>query len=653
MKRCFSCFKEYGDKYNVCPHCGQVELVDAKEPIYLVPGTVLANRYIVGDVVGAGGFGIIYKAWDFKLETIVAVKEFFVSRLATRAQGTKKVIITKKSCEEFKYRKERFIAEARNMAKFGTHKNIPNVFEFFEENDTAYIVMELLNGMALNEYLRQHGGKVDIEFALFITNEVGNALKSLHNAGIVHRDVAPDNIYICSGVDIKIKLLDLGAAKLADSTDNAIDIILKPGYSPTEQYDNSKNIGSWTDIYALGATLYMMLTGVKPAESTNRKIEDEVVPPGELNPKISENLNNAIMKAMAIDIHMRFKNVSEFLKAVNGNRKVLSLEKEKKKRNRRRFSSILTSLAAVGILILFTMGILEQKRAEEELAPANINIWYAVKEGSKEQEAMEYMVQEFTTTFPNVNVELTVFPEEEYERALQEAVVSGTLPDLFESTGIDPVVLEAARDATEVMESEQFAEALFLDQYSSYYGESCKQIPLAVEVPVACVITNGATFVDWQSEYFSNVEDFGNIKISMDEYHQDLVQRNFTLDEYSGRDAFLDNESNTSPVMLSSTMVINEVRERLQNYEKEYVFYDAEQIKCNFIYEWSLGTGTEEAQRASDRLLSWMLGNVYQSILMTSKNNEGQIPVNPICFDTKIQTRNLTPINTIYEKFVF
>lgn len=653
MKRCFSCFKEYGDKYDVCPHCGQVELTHAKEPIYLAPGTILANRYVLGDVIGSGGFGIIYKAWDSKLETIVAVKEFFVSRLATRAQGTEKIIITKKSREEFKYRKERFLAEARNMAKFGTHKNIPNVFEFFEENDTAYIVMELLNGMALNEYLRQHGGNVDTEFALFIINEVGNALKSLHNAGIVHRDVAPDNIFICSGVDIKIKLLDLGAAKLADSTDDVIDIILKPGYSPTEQYDNSKNIGPWTDIYALGATLYMMLTGVKPAESTNRKIEDEVVPPRELNSRIPENLNNAIMKAMAIDIHMRFKNVNEFLKAVNGNRKVLSLEKERKKRNRRRFFSILTSLAAVGILILFTIGMIEQKRAEEELDPAHINIWYAVKEDSTEQEAMEYMIQEFTTTFPNVNVELRFFSEEEYELALQEAVVSGTLPDLFESTGIDPVVLEAARDVTEVIESDQFAEALFLDQYASYYGENRKQIPLAIEVPVACVITNGATFVDYQSEYFSDVEDFGNVKISMDEYYRDVVLQNFTLEEYSGRDAFLDNESNTSPVMLSSTMVINEVREKLQNYEKEYVFYDAEQVKCNFIYEWSLGTGTEEAQKASDRLLSWMLGNVYQSILMTSKNNEGQIPVNPICFDTKIQTKNLTPISTIYEKFVF
>ena len=271
MKRCYECFKEFDDSFSVCPNCGRVYSNKPEEPIHLFPGTMLAGRYILGRAVGAGGFGIVYRAWDTKLETIVAVKEFFVSRLMTRAVGVKDVIVSNKSKVEYEYRKERFLAEARNMAKFGTHRSIPNVFEFFEENSTAYIVMELLEGSALGDYLKEHGNKIDVGFALLIANEVGKALKSLHKQKIIHRDVAPDNIYICTGKEIRIKLMDLGAAKLADSTDDVIDIILKPGYSPAEQYDNSKNIGPWTDIYALGATLYFMLTGVKPDESTNRK----------------------------------------------------------------------------------------------------------------------------------------------------------------------------------------------------------------------------------------------------------------------------------------------------------------------------------------------------------------------------------------------
>ena len=310
MNKCYSCFKECDDGISTCPFCGEEINTTPKEPIHLIPGTILAERYLIGKAVGAGGFGIIYKALDQKLGTIVAVKEFFAGRLVTRAAGTKDVIINKKSQAEFQYRKSRFLAEARNMAKFGAHRSIPNVFEFFEENNTAYIVMELLQGVGLNDYLRNNGGKIDVDFAVMIANEIGNALKSMHEIGIIHRDVAPDNIYINSDKDLSIKLLDLGAAKLTDSTEEVIDIILKPGYSPVEQYDNTMSIGPWTDVYALGASLYVMLTGVKPDESTNRKIEDVLVPPNEINPEISENLSNTIMKAMALDKHMRFKNIT-------------------------------------------------------------------------------------------------------------------------------------------------------------------------------------------------------------------------------------------------------------------------------------------------------------------------------------------------------
>lgn len=180
MNRCFSCFKEYDSQYDICPYCGEIKITKPLEAIHLMPGTLLENRYIIGTAVGSGGFGIIYKAWDSKLQTIVAVKEFFASRLMTRAVGKCNVIVNKKSSAEFEYRKKRFLAEARNMAKFGAHRSIPNVFEFFEENGTAYIVMELLSGQGLNTYLHNSGGKVELDFALYIANEVGNALISLH-----------------------------------------------------------------------------------------------------------------------------------------------------------------------------------------------------------------------------------------------------------------------------------------------------------------------------------------------------------------------------------------------------------------------------------------------------------------------------------------
>lgn len=652
MKRCYACFGQYADEFNICPHCGSPEITEAKEPIHLAPGTVLANRYILGLAVGSGGFGIVYSAWDMKLETNVAVKEFYVSRLVTRAEGLKNLIVSKKSQDEFEYRKERFLAEARNMAKFGAHRSIPNVFEFFEENNTAYIVMELLNGVALNDYLAQNGGRIDEPFALMIANEVGNALKSLHEQNIIHRDVAPDNIYICAGKEIKIKLMDLGAAKLADSTDDVIDIILKPGYSPTEQYDNSKNIGPWTDIYALGATLYVMLTGVKPDESTNRKICDEVVPPHLLNPEISENLSNAIMKAMAIEKHMRFKSVQEFLSAINGERKVVSLAKEKKNKRLKRVLGVAVACVALIVGSIFVYDAYLNKQEEGLLDPADIVIWYSVKDGSTEDDAMQAIKADFEQKNEGVTVELVAIPEDEYEARIRSAAKSGELPTLFESSGLSDDILDDAEDLDNVIASDQFKNSMFLEYYDDYYNNR-KQIPLAIEVPIAFVITNGASCVDYSDDYFGSIGDFNALNISYDERCKDILQANFMLSGLCDKEEFLNNTENTSPVMLSSTMMINEVRTTLTNYEKAYVYYNSDEIKCKFIYEWSIGSGDEAEIKAAERMLSWMLGNVYQNYMMISECNDGQIPVNKICFESKIESKYLAAISEIYEKFVF
>ena len=653
MKRCFSCFHTYDDDFGVCPFCGQVENNKPVEPIHLAPGTILADRYILGHALGSGGFGIVYKAWDSKLEIIVAVKEFFVSRLVTRAEGLKNLIITKKSQEEFEYRKKRFLAEARNMAKFGAHRSIPNVFEFFEENNTAYIVMELLKGVALNDYLHQCGGKLDIDFALMVANEVGTALKSLHEQNIIHRDVAPDNIFICSGKEIKVKLMDLGAAKLADSTDDVVDIILKPGYSPTEQYDNSNNIGPWTDIYALGATLYVMLTGIKPDESTNRKINAEVVPPNEINPSISVNLSNAVMKAMALEQHMRFRNVNEFLDAINGGRKVISLAAERKRRNLKRIFGIAASCLVLCVGIIFGFQIFSNKQSEQYLKPADISLWFSVEEGSTEEAAMQSIKADFESTFEGVTVELKAIPEDEYQETIENAAQNDSLPTLFESTGVSQSVLDKALDLDNVLSSDQFKSALFLNQYEKYY-RSHKQLPLAIEVPIAFLVTKGAESIDYSDRHFNSLDELDYSKISIDEMHSELIHKNYPKigTDYT-RTAFLNNENNTSAVMLSSTMVINEVRTTLTNYEKAYVYPNSESIQCNFIYEWSMCGKDKNEIAAGERLLSWMLGNVYQSYMMVSKCNDGQIPVNQICFETKIESQYLSPIKEVYDKFVF
>lgn len=656
MKRCFSCFKEYYDSFDVCPHCGSVFMRAPKEPVHLYPGTVLAGRYIIGETVGSGGFGIIYKAWDVKLEIIVAVKEFFPARLVTRAEGLKNLIVSRKAQDEFNYRKTRFLAEARDMAKFGAHRNIPNVYEFFEENNTAYIVMELLKGISLSEYMSQNGGIVDKDFAVMVANEICNALGSLHEKGIIHRDVAPDNVFICMDKEIKVKLLDLGGAKLADSTDKIIDVILKPGYSPAEQYDSSQSVGPETDIYALGATMYVMLTGQKPDESTNRKLSDTLPSPRQINSSIPENLSNTVMKAMAIDRHMRFKNTAEFAKAVNGRKKIVSLNREKHIRSMKRIAGIVAAFMVVVATIGFVIGVYSDKKAEATLAPATITVWYCCENGTEnnpENEAMEAMLQSFTKTFPDVKWERRGFAPSEYESALRKAKAEGNMPTIYESTGISDEIVGDSIDLTNVIESDQFKEALFLDQYSDYYNNQ-KRVPLAIEVPMAAIITRGTEYTSYNSDFYTEIKDFDYANIATDEKYQELVDANVNSALFSAkREDFFNNQANKSAVILTSTMAVNECRQTLTNYEKSYVFPKMEEINCRFIYEWSISGGSEEQVKAAETLLSWMLGNVYQSNLMINECNDGQIPVNELSFNSKIQSKILEPIKEIYPNFVF
>lgn len=656
MNRCYACFESFDDRFDVCPFCGAIHTTEPKEPIYLRPGTVLVQRYEIGRAVGAGGFGVIYTAWDRKLETVVAVKEFFASRLMTRAVGEAQVIINQKARAEFDYRKARFLAEARNMAKFGAHRSIPNVFEFFEDNGTAYIVMELLHGQSLHAFLQQNG-TVDKDFALLVANEVGLALKSMHEKGIIHRDVAPDNIFIASENELRIKLLDLGAAKLADSSDAVIDIILKPGYSPIEQYDNTKNIGPWTDVYALGATLYRMLTGEKPDESTNRRIADTVVPPHEINEAVSENLSNAVMKAIAVERHMRFRTVIDFLKAINGERRVLSLEKERRLRKRRRFTGVLAGCLAAIIAAVSVFQVYSLNKAQQGLPDADISLWFSLAQGAdtsayNEQTAIESLVADFTDKHPNVKVEVRAIPEAEYAAALAQAADNGELPTVFESTDLSDAVLEKARDVTAILRSEQAERCLFLDQYDTYYLTQ-KRVPLAMEVPMAYVITEGATTVSYEKDYFESTQDFG-VDVAADMTYRELLTANFpTAARLADRSTFWNAQENTCAVLLSSSMAMNAVKSELATYGKRYVYYRADQIDCRFTYEWSLGDGNDSEVQAAERLLSWMLGHPYQNTLMITKCNDGQIPLNTDSFHEKIGQAQYAPIENIYQNFVF
>lgn len=639
MIRCLNCFNTFDETLGLCPYCGEID-VKPTQPIDLVPGTTLLDdRYVIGRSIGAGGFGIIYKAWDNKLEMIVAVKEYFPSKLVTRAMGTKDLIISNKTREEYEYRKKRFIAEARNMAKFSSQNNIPNVFEYFEENNSAYIVMELLEGESLRAYLHANGGKLDIDCALYIITEVGKALSVLHKGGIIHRDVAPDNIFICSDKNLRVKLLDFGAARLTDGDDDSIDIILKPGYSPGEQYDigGLKELDERSDIYSLAATLYVMITGVKPDEGSNRKVEDKVLYPHQINPEISENLSNAIMKAMAVDRHMRFKTVDDFMNAIKGDIKVVPLNVEKKRRKIKQISGVVGALLVISIGVFAVSRYYNSVRLEEQLNPASITVWYS-EDSLDETEAMNAIKADFESTYEGVAVELVAISPEEYFVKVTEAAANDNLPDLFESTGLPSDVIEKSRDFKTILKSKTAADCPSLSQYDTYYSNH-KQIPIAIDIPLVCVITNGKTSLAYEKNSFSTLDDFSGAsgKIAVSNNDKDLWNKVADINSYISDEEFLDVSKNEASVLLTSSSELSEINELIMILPHKFVYLDTQEIPCKYTYEWSLGFGSEDEERAAEKFLSLMLGNKYQNILLMSSN---RLDVLPICKETMVNRVN-------------
>ena len=313
---CYNCFQQIADPTRPCPHCGfDLEENRQKFPVALRAGTVLNNRYIVGRVLGQGGFGITYVAFDSQLQAKVAVKEYMPSDMATRVEGTTVSIMMDTRAEDFTYGAERFQEEARTLAKFIGHPNIAGVSSYFDENDTSYFVMDYIEGVSFKSYIANNGGKVSIDETLNVMIPVLRALTAVHAEGFIHRDVTPDNIYISK--DGNVKLLDFGSARYSiGDKSKSLDVILKVGYAPKEQYIRRGRQGPFTDVYSCAACFYAALTGYLPPESLERLDHDELVPVSQAGVDIPEWLDKAILKGLAVQPEDRFQSAAEFLDAI-------------------------------------------------------------------------------------------------------------------------------------------------------------------------------------------------------------------------------------------------------------------------------------------------------------------------------------------------
>ena len=318
MRRCPGCMS-LTDRLQ-CPVCGWRE-GQGNKPQQLQPGTVLQGRYVIGKALGQGGFGITYLSWDLRLEQQVAVKEFFPSSLVTRntQHSTTVQLFDDTAGDCYEASLARFLREAKALAVFSDVPEIVTIYGCFEENHTAYIVMEYVKGSNLAQYGKLRGGTLGVEEILQILKPVMAALDTVHKAGFVHRDISPDNIILdpTGGA----KLLDFGAVRAVENPaadkdlTHSTEAILKHGFAPMEQYRSRGGIGPWTDEYALCATIWYCLTGKLPPEAPSRAT-GEPGPDWSSIPGLEPHQRAALEKGMSMAPGDRYPSVGALSEAL-------------------------------------------------------------------------------------------------------------------------------------------------------------------------------------------------------------------------------------------------------------------------------------------------------------------------------------------------
>lgn len=666
---CMSCMKDKGN-FGICPHCGWTAGTAPKEIYHLHPKSILSKRYIIGIVLGYGGFGVTYKAWDTFLNVQVAIKEFFPNRLVNRIPGEDEVIIYDgEKRKQYENGLEGFLEEARNMAKFNNHPNIVNVSDYFLQNSTAYIVMEYLEGLTLNDYLSSAGDKLKFKEAIDIINPILNALKAVHKEHLIHRDVSPHNIMITA--DNKIKLIDLGAARYSFAGhEKSMSIVLKPGYAPPEQYRSKSKQGAFSDIYAVGATLYRMISGVVPDESVDRMMDDELKKPSELDVDLPLFAEKAIMKSLALKENLRFQNIQDFIDAIVCKKEVDFPEIELSKRRRRR--SIISIAAAVFLIVAGGFLFLYKP---VQLEPDTLTIWVPVEENTDMSE-YEKLANKFIQDFEDVNVDIVEVPKEIYSNEILKSKENGTLPDLYRSDLLNDEYLGFSTEMDDLFDFIDIDEFYFLDQYEIWFPNK-KQMPLGFNAYVLyshaglaedAGVKLSTDHID-KKDFFNSESKYTGIYsywFYIDSNYYDEFVRSIDSSakyDFTEGEASLNNEALQSVIDLHSAFIAQELSMDIDGenmfYEDEVGFMFSDTSKYNkiqnalpgyyqvlpppgdgtpsgdFTEKWSISdSSSKNRQLGATIFLSYMLSDYAQDYLILQGNKS--IPIRRETFERYI-----------------
>lgn len=315
FQRCYGCMRPLPYPDAPCPHCGYDKRTVAFDRNHLEPGTMLCGRYIIGRPMGLGSFGNTYIGWDTTGDFAVTVKEFLPTEFAVHRPGTATIqFLSDEGRERFQTGLATFKEAVEIVRSLEYLDTVNPILDFVEENGTAYTVCKYLHGKTLKVFLTEYR-TLAFDDAMSIMTPVLQTLDAVHQNGILHRDVCPENIFICD--DGQVKLLDFGLSQfdLLQNTEG-LSIILKPGFAPIENYVHHLVAGAWTDVYGAAATLYKMLTGVVPPDAMARQREDTLTRPSELDSDIPPAAEKALLRALSLSPENRYATAEAFLNAL-------------------------------------------------------------------------------------------------------------------------------------------------------------------------------------------------------------------------------------------------------------------------------------------------------------------------------------------------
>ena len=375
-KLCINCMQERRSPDGICEFCGFDVRTFELPRHHMRPFTILAGKYLIGNAIGEGGFGITYIGMDLNLEVKVAIKEYYPQGAAVRDCRTNDSTVwsySKSTQVFFEEGREKFINEAKTIAKFRNVPEIVGVIDFFRENQTAYIVMEYLDGQTLKQYLKVKGGKIPADELLRMMKPLIASLGKLHAQGLIHRDISPDNIMIMK--DGSIKILDFGGARdFVSQNGKSMSVLVKHGYAPEEQYRSRGDQGPWTDVYALCTTMYRCITGKIPPEALDRLYEDELKPISSFGVNCPRYVEQAISKGLSIRKDGRYQSMEELYDALYKGKPPKPPkppEPPKPKNNKTKLIIAAVATAAVGIAVIAGVGI-KMKQPDEKVVAKEV-----------------------------------------------------------------------------------------------------------------------------------------------------------------------------------------------------------------------------------------------------------------------------------------